>query len=97
MEALKANDSDPWIYLEISKLFQSEKNTAKAVKFLRQALTLDRDNGDVWMQLLQVTEEPAERETLLAEFEDADPCHGYLWPKEFKKVENWGKTKREII
>ena len=96
-EALKTNDSNPWIFLEISKLFLSEKNTAKTIKFLKQALTLDQDNGDVWMQLLKVTEQPAEREALLEEFENADPCHGYLWPKGFKKVENWAKSKREII
>ena len=97
MEALKTNDSDSWIFLEISKLFLSEKNPTKAIKFLRQALTLDQDNGDIWMQLLKVTEDPAERESLLTEFEDADACHGYLWPKEFKKVENWTKSKKEII
>ena len=96
-EALKTNDSSPWIFLEISKIFWSEKNTQKAIKFLKQALSLDRDNGDIWMQLLKVTDSEIEKEQLLDDFEIADPCHGYQWPKEFKKTENWAKSKREII
>jgi len=69
--------------LEVAKLFWQEKKIEKARKFLKQAVSLDKDNGDTWGYLAlfeQSNPQGQNLETLMKDFVEADPCHGNLWP-----------------
>ena len=60
---------------------------------LTKALDLDKDIGDVWLYLIKLK---AGQKDILDKFDEADPSHGVIWPKIFKRVENWQRPKREI-
>lgn len=53
MNALKANDSDAYLFLAIAKVFWAEHKAEKIKKWLRNAVTVDKDNGDAWAHLLK--------------------------------------------
>jgi len=107
MNALKTIEDSPWVFLEISKYFWQEFKPQKAIKFVRQALSFDKDNGDAWLFLYKYVQDDLSEEILrnkdqllakiLNDFQEADVSHGYLWPKYMKRVENWGKPKRTLL
>ena len=54
-------DTSPWVFIEISKIFGAEKKNQKVIKFLKQAVSLDEDNGDSWMHLIEATKDTSEQ------------------------------------
>lgn len=48
MRALKSVENSPWVFFEIAKFFHSEQKYDKAIKFIRQAIVIDKDLGDCW-------------------------------------------------
>ena len=83
--------------MEGAKQFWLENKPEKAIKFVKQALTLDKDNGDVWALYLKYLQGSEFFQQALQDFEKADPCHGIEWPKLVKQVRNWCRPKREVI
>jgi pre-mRNA-processing factor 6 len=53
MNALKANDNDANLFIAIAKVFWVERKAEKVSKWLRNAITVDKDNGDAWAHLLR--------------------------------------------
>ena len=99
-DALKKVENSPWIFIELAKVFWVDQKFDKVEKFLQQAVSLDKDNGDSWAWLLKLFIQLGQQDKLnetISNFTKADPCHGILWPKEFKKVENWSKPKSSVI
>jgi uncharacterized protein HemY len=52
-ETLKQVEDSPWVFLEISRVFYRDQKLDKAIKFVRQAIALDKDNGDCWVFLFK--------------------------------------------
>ena len=53
MSALKANDNDSDLFLAISKVFWVERKADKIRKWIKNAVTVNTDNGDAWAHLLR--------------------------------------------
>ena len=100
MNALKANDSDADLFLAIAKVFWVERKGEKIRKWLKNAVTVNKDNGDAWAHLLRYEMEFGNQESqkeMLAEFREADPHHGEMWAKEAKRVDNWRQNPEELL
>lgn len=100
MNALKANDNDSNLFIAIAKVFWIERKAEKIKKWLENAVTVNKDNGDAWAHRLKYEYEFGDQATqkeVIDEFIEADPHHGELWTREVKKVENWRRDKVEVI
>lgn len=100
MNALKANDNDSNLFLAIAKVFWVERKAEKIKKWIRNAVTVNKDNGDAWALFLRYEMEFGDSNSqneVIQEFKEADPHHGEMWAKECKKVENWRKNPIEIL
>jgi pre-mRNA-processing factor 6 len=53
MTALKANDNDSDLFLAIAKVFWVERKAEKIRKWIKNAVTVNKDNGDAWAHLLR--------------------------------------------
>lgn len=92
--------NDPYVFIAIGKIFWVEKKQNKARKFLARAAELDKDNGDTWLHLLEFEKMYGDANNVAkvkVDFLKADPHHGEMWCKEFKKVANWRKDRFEIL
>lgn len=49
--ALKANENDSDLFVAIAKVFWVERKAEKIKKWLRNAVTINKDNGDAWAHL----------------------------------------------
>ena len=53
MNALKANEKDSDLFLAIAKVFWVESKGEKIRKWIKNAVTVNKDNGDAWALLLR--------------------------------------------
>lgn len=53
MNALKNNDSDSDLFLAIAKVFWAERKAEKIKKWIKNAVTINKDNGDAWAHYLR--------------------------------------------
>ena len=53
MTALKANDNDSDLFVAIAKVFWVERKAEKIRKWIKNAVTVNKDNGDAWAHLLR--------------------------------------------
>ncbi|KAK9462621.1 PRP1 splicing factor, N-terminal-domain-containing protein [Lipomyces oligophaga] len=101
IDALKKCDNDPIVIAAIAKLFYAERKREKAKSWLEKAIKADSDNGDHWALLYKLLDttgaSQAEKDTFYKQFFDADPRHGEQWPQIAKDVNNFGKTKIELL
>jgi pre-mRNA-processing factor 6 len=98
MNALKANDNDSDLFVAIAKVFWVERKAEKVKKWLSNAITVDKDNGDAWAHMVRYEMEfgPGENDTL-QDFKEAEPRHGEMWTRAVKKVENWRRDPCEVL
>ena len=61
--ALKANDKDSDLFLAIAKVFWVERKPEKIRKWIKNAITLNQDNGDAWGLLLRFEMEFGNQQT----------------------------------
>lgn len=100
MNALKNNDSDPDLFLAIAKVFWGERKGEKIKKWIKNAITINKDNGDAWAYYLRYEIEFGDAESqkeVIERFREVEPRHGEKWTKEVKKVENWRKKPEEVL
>lgn len=100
MNALRENDNDSDLFLAIAKVFWYERKAEKIKKWIKNAVTVNKDNGDAWVHLMRFEFEFGTAESqqeVIQEFEDAEPRHGDMWTREVKKVENWRQNKVELL
>jgi pre-mRNA-processing factor 6 len=105
MNALKSNDNDSDLFLAIAKVFWVERKAEKVKKWLRNAVTVNKDNGDAWAHLLRYeldfgcssVNSKADLDSVLVEFREADPRHGELWAREAKRPENWRRKPEDVL
>lgn len=53
LEAIKAVDSDPILFVTVARIFWSERRLDKAMSWFEKALVLDPDLGDAWAWYLK--------------------------------------------
>ncbi|KAK9354479.1 PRP1 splicing factor, N-terminal-domain-containing protein [Lipomyces doorenjongii] len=97
---LKTCENDPILIAAIARLFWSERRADKAKSWFEKAIKADSDIGDHWAMMnkfLQTYGTEQERNDLMAKFIAADPRHGELWTKIMKDVNNFGKSKEELL
>ena len=100
MNALRENDNDSDLFLAIAKVFWYERKAEKIKKWIKNAVTVNKDNGDAWAHLLRFEFEfgtPESQQEVINEFLDAEPRHGDMWTKLVKKVDNWRKNKVDLL
>lgn len=100
MNALKANDNDSDLFIAIAKVFWTEQKVEKVKKWLENACTVCKDNGDAWAHRLRYEMEfgnSSSQQDVIEEFLAAEPRHGQAWSREAKRVENWRRDKVEIL
>lgn len=100
MNALKGNDNDSDLFIAIAKVFWTEQKVEKVKKWLENACTVNKDNGDAWAHRLRYEMEfgnSNSQQEVIDEFLAAEPRHGQAWSSEAKRVENWRRDKVEII
>jgi pre-mRNA-processing factor 6 len=98
--ALEICDQDPLVIMAVARLFWRDRKLDKARSWLNRAIALDKDLGDIWINLYAFELEhgtEAERETALKNCELADPHHGELWTGISKDVKNHQLSPREIL
>ena len=91
MNALKHNDSNADLFLAIAKVFWVERKGEKIRKWIENAVTINKDNGDAWAHMIRFDMEfnNGNIDDTVKRFLEADPRHGEMWIREAKKVENW--------
>jgi pre-mRNA-processing factor 6 len=53
LEAIKAVDNDPILFVTIARIFWSERRLDKAMSWFEKAIVLDPDLGDTWAWYLK--------------------------------------------
>jgi pre-mRNA-processing factor 6 len=87
MNALRENDSDSDLFIAIAKVFWYERKSEKIKKWIQNAVTVNKDNGDAWAHLLRYEMEfgsPETQQEVINDFKEADPRHGDMWTREVK-------------
>ena len=64
MNALKNNDNDSDLFLAIAKVFWAERKAEKIRKWILNAITVNKDNGDAWAHLVRYELEFGNQESL---------------------------------
>ena len=100
LNALNKVDNDSDLFLALAKIFWTERKAEKIKKWLKNAGSINKDNGDAWIHLLRYEMEFGTKESIeevTKDFVEADPKHGFFWTKEVKMVENWRANRVDIL
>ncbi|KAK9478619.1 PRP1 splicing factor, N-terminal-domain-containing protein [Lipomyces japonicus] len=100
VSALRKCDNDPTLIVSVARLFWSERKTDKAKAWLERAIKADTDIGDHWgyfYKFLVQYGTPDDLKTLVTQFHSADPKHGEKWAEVAKNVDNFGKSKEQLL
>lgn len=88
------------MFLALAKIFWSEKKEEKIRKWLKNAIAINKDNGDAWIHMMRYQMEfgdKASMEEVIEQFKEAEPRHGDIWTREVKKVTNWRADKVTLL
>jgi len=86
--------------ITLAKVFWAEKKYDKTHKWLKRAVSLNKDLGDAWAYLFKYELENGTseaQEEVLKECIECEPSHGELWCSVSKQVPNWRMTSEEIL
>ncbi|KAK9453054.1 PRP1 splicing factor, N-terminal-domain-containing protein [Dipodascopsis uninucleata] len=100
VDALRKCENDPILIASVARLFWAERKVDKAKSWLERAIKADSDVGDHWAlfyKFLQQYGTDEERADLIAKFKVADPHHGEIWPAVVKDVNNFGRSKQDLL
>lgn len=100
VDAIKKSGEHPLVINAVGRLFWGEKKIEKARLRLSQAVSADKDNGDLWAWLYKFEKQHGEKERqdeVVRQCVAAEPHHGQLWPSIAKDVANQGKSTAEIL
>ena len=100
LEAIKAVDNDPILFVAVARIFWSERKLDKAMSWFEKAILCDPDWGDTWSWYVKFllqhgTEE--KREDVIAKCVAAEPKHGEVWQRVRKDPSNAYKTTEEVL
>ena len=100
VEALKAIDNSPILFISAARIFWYERKLEKADSWFQKAAILDPDWGDTWawwykFLLQHGTEE--KREEIVAKCVLNEPSHGEVWQGVRKAPENAGLSVEQVL
>ncbi|KIW74101.1 hypothetical protein Z517_12511 [Fonsecaea pedrosoi CBS 271.37] len=100
LEAIKAVDNDPVLFVTVARIFWSERRLDKAMNWFEKALVVDPDLGDSWAWYLKFlmqhgTEE--KREDVIAKCIANEPKHGEVWQRVRKDPRKASLTTKEVL
>lgn len=100
LEAIKAVDNDPILFVAVARIFWSERKLDKAMSWFEKAILCDPDWGDTWAWYVKFliqhgTEE--KREDVIAKCVAAEPKHGEVWQRVRKDPKNAFKGIDEVL
>lgn len=100
LEAIKAVDNDPILFVTVARIFWSERRLDKAMNWFEKAILLDADLGDTWAWYLKFlvqhgTEE--KREDVISKCVANEPKHGEIWQRVRKDPKNAYLSTKEVL
>eukprot|EP00002_Diphylleia_rotans_P016713 TRINITY_DN3249_c0_g1_i5.p1 TRINITY_DN3249_c0_g1~~TRINITY_DN3249_c0_g1_i5.p1 ORF type:complete len:600 (-),score=148.57 TRINITY_DN3249_c0_g1_i5:241-2040(-) len=100
VDALKKCENDPFVCLEVAKLFWSDRKLEKARSWFNRVVTINPDYGDAWANyfkfMVQFGTEDEQNE-VIRRCKEAEPRHGEVWQKVSKADENWLMKTEQIL
>jgi pre-mRNA-processing factor 6 len=100
LEAIKAVDNDPILFVAVARIFWSERKLDKAMSWFEKAIICDPDWGDAWawyMKFLVQHGTDEKREDVTAKCVAAEPKHGEVWQRVRKDPKNATKSIEEVL
>ncbi|KAI1612771.1 PRP1 splicing factor, N-terminal-domain-containing protein [Exophiala viscosa] len=100
LEAIKAVDNDPVLFVTVARIFWAERKLDKAMSWFEKALVLDTDLGDAWAWYLKfLTQHGTEekREDVIAKCVSNEPKHGEVWQRVRKDPKNAYLSTKEVL
>lgn len=99
-DALKHCENDPLVVCTVARLFWAERKIETARKWFQRAIKTNPDLGDSWAFWLKFEMQHGtldQQQDVISKFVAAEPKHGVEWPKEVKKLENTGKSAKDVL
>ncbi|KIX03920.1 uncharacterized protein Z518_07473 [Rhinocladiella mackenziei CBS 650.93] len=100
LEAIKAVDNDPILFVTVARIFWSERRLDKAMSWFEKAIVLDSDLGDTWAWYLKFLTQHGtdeKREDVIAKCVASEPKHGEVWQRVRKDPRNAYLSTREVL
>jgi pre-mRNA-processing factor 6 len=100
LEAIKAVDNDPILFVTVARIFWGERKLDKALNWFEKAIVLDSDLGDAWAWYLKFlgqhgTDE--KREEVITKCVATEPKHGEVWQRVRKDPKNAYLSTEEVL
>ncbi|OQV00192.1 Tetratricopeptide repeat-containing protein [Cladophialophora immunda] len=100
LEAIKAADNDPVLFVTVARIFWSERRLDKAMNWFEKALVVDPDLGDSWawyLKFLMQHGSEEKREDVVAKCVANEPKHGEVWQRVRKDPKNASLSTKEVL
>ncbi|EXJ69335.1 uncharacterized protein A1O5_07371 [Cladophialophora psammophila CBS 110553] len=100
LEAIKAVDNDPVLFVTVARIFWSERRLDKAMNWFEKALVVDPDLGDSWawyLKFLMQHGTDEKREDVIAKCVANEPKHGEVWQRVRKDPKNAALSTKEVL
>ncbi|KAK5192067.1 U4/U6 x U5 tri-snRNP complex subunit Prp1 [Exophiala xenobiotica] len=100
LEAIKAVDNDPILFVTIARIFWSERRLDKAMSWFEKAIVLDPDLGDTWAWYLKFLMQHGtddKREDVISKCVSSEPKHGEVWQRVRKDPKNAYLSTKEVL
>ncbi len=100
LEAIKAVDNDPNLFVTVARIFWSERRLDKALNWFEKAIVLDADLGDTWawyLKFLMQHGTDEKREDVIAKCVASEPKHGEAWQRVRKAPKNAYLSTKEVL
>ena len=100
LEAIKAVDNDPILFVTVARIFWSERKLDKALNWFEKAIVLDADLGDTWawyLKFLMQHGTDEKREDVMAKCVANEPKHGEAWQRVRKDPKNAYLSTKEVL
>jgi len=100
LEAIKAVDNDPILFVTVARIFWGERKLEKASSWFEKAIVLDSDLGDTWAWYVKFlsqhgTEE--KRQDVISKCVASEPKHGEVWQSIRKDPKNSYLSTEEVL
>ena len=100
LEAIKAVDNDPILFVTVARIFWGERKLDKAMSWFEKSIVLDSDLGDTWawyLRFLMQHGTDEKREDVVAKCVTSEPKHGEVWQRVKKDPKNISMSTEEIL
>ncbi|ETN39647.1 uncharacterized protein HMPREF1541_05873 [Cyphellophora europaea CBS 101466] len=100
LEAIKAVDNDPILFVTVARIFWGERKLDKAMTWFEKALVLDPDLGDTWgwyLKFLGQHGTDEKREEVISKCVANEPKHGEVWQRIRKDPKNASLKTEDVL